>query len=156
MAQVVYVGGEQFKIRNIFAVWLGLPLITLGVYAYVWYYKINNEARRYLNDPTISPVLSLLAILIGWILIVPPFISVYRTAGRVRRMQQQAGVPNLITPWIALALLFVFNLDRLYIQNELNRVWERHAMLAGNQPLGAVPYPAPPPHAALPPAAPSQ
>jgi L-lactate permease len=139
MAQVVTVGGQQFKIRNIFAVWIGLPIITLGVYAYVWYYKINNEARRYLNDDSIKPVLSLLAILVGWVLIVPPFISVYRTAGRVRRMQQQAGLTNQITPWIALALLFVLNLDRLYIQSELNRLWERYSVPAAG-------YPLPPPH----------
>jgi hypothetical protein len=71
MARSVVVGGEQYKIRNIVGVWLGLPLITLGIYHFVWWYKINNEARRYLRDVRISPGLSLLAILVGWLLIVP-------------------------------------------------------------------------------------
>lgn len=39
------------------------------------YYLINDEARRYLADETIKPIVSLLAILIGWIIIVPPFVS---------------------------------------------------------------------------------
>src|SRR5512139_4238694 len=29
--------GLQMKHRNPFAVWIGLPLITLGIYTYVWY-----------------------------------------------------------------------------------------------------------------------
>jgi hypothetical protein len=56
VAEVVTVGTEQFKRRNPAAVWLGLPLITLGIYSLVWWYKINDEARRYLRDPTIKPV----------------------------------------------------------------------------------------------------
>jgi hypothetical protein len=149
MAQIVNIGGQQYKRRNIFAVWLGLPIITLSVYYYVWYYKINDEARRYLNDPSINPVVSLLAVLLGWILIVPPFVSIYRTAGRVRRMQQQAGLANVATPWIALALVFVFGLDRLYLQNELNRIWDRYLLPPSVYPPGALPpsLPAPPPPA---------
>jgi hypothetical protein len=141
MAQVVTVDGRQYKKRNIVAVWLGLPLITLGVYYFVWYYRINDEARRYLDDPSIQPVVSLLAVLLGWVLIVPPFVSIYRTAGRVRRMQQRAGLASLCTPWIALVLAFVFSLDRLYLQMSLNDIWDRH--LAGSPA-----YPSPP---ALPP-----
>ena len=146
MAQVVNLAGQEYKIRNIFAVWIGLPIITLGVYPFVWYYKINNEARRYLADDSIKPVVSLLAVLIGWVLIVPPFISIYRTAERVQRMQQRAGISNQITPWIALALVFAFNLDRLYLQGELNKVWERYTVpIPGYLPQP--PQPAPPPPA---------
>ncbi|MDQ6712097.1 MAG: DUF4234 domain-containing protein, partial [Candidatus Dormibacteraeota bacterium] len=49
MAQNVVVDGETFKRRNVVGVWLGLPLITFGIYHIVWYYKINNEARRFLR-----------------------------------------------------------------------------------------------------------
>jgi hypothetical protein len=34
--------GLQMKLRNPLAAWLGLPLITLGIYHYVWYYKIHH------------------------------------------------------------------------------------------------------------------
>ncbi|MBV9095118.1 MAG: DUF4234 domain-containing protein, partial [Streptosporangiaceae bacterium] len=33
--------GRAGKTRNIFLVWLVWPLITLGIYSLVWYYKIN-------------------------------------------------------------------------------------------------------------------
>src|SRR5438309_5240404 len=51
MAQQVVIGNETFKRRHPVGVWLGMPLITLFIYYFVWYYKINNEARRYLRDP---------------------------------------------------------------------------------------------------------
>ena len=138
MAEIVTIAGQQYKKRNIFGVWLGLPIITLGIYGFVWYYKINNEARRYLNDPTINPVVSLLAVTVGWLLLfIPPFVSIYRTAGRVRRMQQHAGLSQLITPWIALVLAFVYGLDRLYIQSSLNDIWDRYLPAPG----GYIPSP---------------
>jgi hypothetical protein len=119
-------GGETFKRRNPIAVWLLLPFITLGIYFFVYWYKINNEARRYLRDPSIQPGTSLLAVLLGWILIVPPFVTVYTTAGRVRRMQEYAGVPDRIDPWIALLLRFCFGLDLLYLQVNVNKVWDAY------------------------------
>jgi hypothetical protein len=37
--------GRAGKTRNIFLVWFVWPLITLGIYFFVWYYKVNREAR---------------------------------------------------------------------------------------------------------------
>ena len=54
MAQTVTIAGQQFKKRNIVGVWIGLPLITLGIYVLVWIYKVNNEARRFLRDDSTS------------------------------------------------------------------------------------------------------
>lgn len=123
MAQTVVIGNETFKKRNEFGVWLGLPFITLGIYHYVWYYKINNEARRFLRDDSIHPWVSVVAILFGGILIVPPFYSVYQTCVRVRRMEEQAGVPGRIEPVLGLVLMFVLGLHVLYIQSHLNSIW---------------------------------
>ncbi len=76
MARTLVIGNETFKRRNIVGVWLGLPLITFGIYHFVWYYKINNEARRFLRDESIKPWISLLAITLGALLVIPPFVSV--------------------------------------------------------------------------------
>jgi ABC-type spermidine/putrescine transport system permease subunit II len=137
VATTVTIGGQHYKKRSIFAVWLGLPFITLGVYHYVWWYKINNEARRFLGDASIRPAIAVLALIPGFILIVPPFVSIYRTAGRVRGMQQAAGLTNVVTPWIALALSFVFTLQSLYLQMGLNDIWDRHL-------IGPAAFPSPP------------
>jgi hypothetical protein len=146
MAREVVIGGETFKRRNPLAVWLLLPFITLGIYFFVYWYKINNEARRYLRDPSIQPGTSLLAVLLGWILIVPPFVTVFTTAGRVRRMQENARIPDRIDPWIALLLRFFFGLDILYLQVNLNKIWDAYGMSYPGAPYTAMPppYPAPP------------
>jgi hypothetical protein len=125
MARTVVVGGETFKRRNIVAVWLGLPVITLGIYSLVWYYKINNEARRYLKDDTIRPGISLLAITLGIFLIAPPFVSVYRTCVRIQRMEGQAGLTSSIEPVLGLILAFL-GFHSLYMQSHLNHIWDAH------------------------------
>jgi len=134
MAQTVVVNGETFKRRNIVGVWLGLPLITFGIYHLVWYYKINNEARRFLKDDSISPGISLLAITLGAILIIPPFVSLYQTAVRVQLMQERAGLSSRIEPVVALLVAFVFGLHTLYIQSHLNRIWDMYLGGGSAQP----------------------
>ncbi|HVB76541.1 MAG TPA: DUF4234 domain-containing protein [Candidatus Nitrosotalea sp.] len=143
MARDVVIGDQVFKRRNPVGVWLGLPLVTLGIYYYVWYYKINSEAKRYLRDPSLRPGRSLLAILIGGIIIVPPFISIYRTGVRVRQMQSNAGIQDRCEPWINLILAFFFGLDRLYLQIHLNKLWDAY-LRPGFVPTPAA-APLPPP-----------
>jgi hypothetical protein len=130
------------KRRNIFAVWLGLPIITLGIYRFVWYYKINREARDMGVDS--NPTNSLMAFLFGWIIIVPPLVSIYRTGGRIAEMQRRAGLAPTCNGGIGLLLTFVVSLMPLYYQAELNKVWERY----GNQPEGSPIQVATPPQAA--------
>jgi hypothetical protein len=146
MAELVDIEGQEFKKRNIFAVWIGLPIVTLGVYTFVWYYKINDEARRYLRDESIRPGVSVVAVTVGWLLIVPPFVSIYRTAERVRRMQDNAKVEGRIEPVFALIGVFVAGLWTLYLQYSLNKIWDLYLGVpapAGN-PLGPPPLPPPP------------
>ncbi len=126
--------GRAGKNRNIILVWLVWPLLTLGIYFFVWYYKINREARDFDARIEVSPGVSLLAVLVGWIIIVPPFISIYRTGGRIAQMQRAAGLEATCNGWIGLILVFLFSLDRLYYQYELNRIWEHY----GNPREGSV------------------
>ena len=83
MAETVTIEGQQYIKRNPLGV-LGLSIMTLGIYFLVWYYKINDELRRFENDETISPTRSLMAMLFGWLIIVPPFIAMYNTAKHVQ------------------------------------------------------------------------
>lgn len=155
MAEPVAIGDELFKRRSPVAVWLGLPLITLGIYYFVWFYKINNESRRYLRDPSIRPGMSLLAVTLGGILIVPPLISIYRTGERVQRMQANAGISDRCEPWINLVLAFIFGLDRLYLQIQLNKLWDaylRPGLPAHQAPPPLLPPPPPEPPPLAPPA----
>ncbi|MHB8490152.1 MAG: DUF4234 domain-containing protein [Candidatus Dormibacteria bacterium] len=143
MAHIVVVGNQTYKKRNVVAVWLGLPFITLGIYSYVWIYKVNDEARRFLGDNSIRPALSVLAFIPGFLLIVPPFVAIYRTGVRIARMEAAAGSPNRTEPVVGLALGFVFGLYSLYYQDHLNGLWDRY-LWSGNVPPPAWPPPPPP------------
>ena len=118
--------GRAGKSRNIFLVWLVWPLLTLGIYHLVWYYKVNREARDFDRSITVDPVVSVVAVTIGWVVIVPPFVSIYNTGQRIARMQRAAGMQATCNPLIGLVLAFVFSLHALYYQQELNQIWARY------------------------------
>jgi heme/copper-type cytochrome/quinol oxidase subunit 2 len=125
--------GRAGKTRNIFLVWLVWPLITLGIYAFVWYYKVNREARDFDSRIEVNPAVSVIAVTLGAIIIVPPFVSIYRTGERIAAMQRAAGLEPTCLPIVGLLLTFVVHLDSLYYQYELNRIWAHY----GNPPEGS-------------------
>lgn len=130
MAEVVTVGGQEHKKRSPLGAW-GLVFLTLGIYGFVWYYKINDEARRYLEDESIRPGIALLAILIGWVIIIPPYVSIYRTGQRIVRMQEKAGMDQRMSPALGLVAFLFLSLHVVYMQEQLNRLWERAAVPVG-------------------------
>jgi ABC-type spermidine/putrescine transport system permease subunit II len=118
------------KRRNPFLVWLVWPLITLGIYHLYWWYKINDEARRLDPSIKVDPVIALLALFPGGLIIVPAFVTIYRTGNRLRSMQRAAGMTPNVIPIVGLVLAFVFSLYALYYQVSLNGIWSNY----GNQP----------------------
>jgi hypothetical protein len=112
------------KLRNPFLVWLVWPILTLGIYHLVWYYKIHSEMLRLDPRQPINPAGSLLTIMFGWIIIVPPFVSYFNTGNRIANAQRAAGLTPTASPWIGFILLFIFGLTPLYYQFELNKVVE--------------------------------
>jgi hypothetical protein len=127
--------GLAGKHRNVVLVWLVWPLITLGIYHLYWWYKINDEARRLDPSINVNPLLSLLALFPGGIIIVPPFVTVYRTGERIRRMQSAAGRTPDVIPIIGLLLMFVFTTYSLYYQMSLNGIWAGYGNPPENTPV---------------------
>jgi hypothetical protein len=78
----------------------------------------------------VNPLLSRLALVPGGLIIVTPFITVYRAGGRIRSMQQAAGIPPNVVPIIGLLSMFVFSTYNLYYHISLNGTWTKY----GNQP----------------------
>jgi Na+-driven multidrug efflux pump len=151
MAMPVTIEGGTYLRRDALGVAV-LSIVTFGIYFFYWYYKVNDEARRYLGDDSINPVVALLAVLLGWIIIVPPFVSGYRTAERILRMQQRAGANPAMSPPIALILqLFVGFVYPWYLQDGLNAAWDASQGTAEGAPPaasllpGSAPLPPPPP-----------
>lgn len=142
--ETVTIQGQTYPKRSPLVV-LGLVLITIGIYGFYWYYKVNEEIKRYTGDQTISPSRSLLAVIPGFLLIVPPFIAYYNTSNHIVRMQEQRGLASQISPALVVILGLVIWIGMAaYVQEHLNRVWESAAE-------GSTGLQAPPP----PPAAPS-
>jgi hypothetical protein len=121
--------GQTAKIRNPWGV-AGLSIITLGIYYLVWYYKINREmsdwgAQNRIDIGT-SPGLSLIAITLGGILIIPPFVSIWATGKRMQLTQRAADVhggSGLM--WFVLHLIPIVSLFApVYLQTQLNLAWE--------------------------------
>jgi hypothetical protein len=141
MAEMVTIDGQPYLKRNPLGV-LGLTLITLGVYFFVWYYKINDELRRAEKDETISPTRSLMAMLFGWLIIVPPFIAMYNTAKHVQGRETRLGIQQTLEPALTIVLMFLFSIgNTIYIQEHLNRGWDADPAMvpAGPSPVQAAP-----------------
>lgn len=124
-------GSVQMKRRNPVLVWIVWPVLTLGIYSLVWYYKIHKEMLRFDPRQPINPTGSLLTIMFGWIIIVPPFVSYFNTAGRIANAQRAAGLAPTANGWIGFILLFIFGLTPLYYQMELNKIVDRYGVSEG-------------------------
>jgi Domain of unknown function (DUF4234) len=129
---------ERVKIRSPWAVAL-LPIITLGIYHLVWWYRINRELRDYGRakgyDLGQNPTASLLALFPGAIIIVPALITYWRGT---KRVQQAARISGQEPPngWIALVLYVLISIGfYAYLQVSLNYVWRAEAdPLPGHEP----------------------
>jgi hypothetical protein len=126
--QLTVQGGASVKIRSPWGVFF-LALVTLGIYYLVWYYKINRELR----DVGIgtSPVTSLLAITIGWFIIVPPFVSTWNTLGRISEAETRFGSTAELSRGLGFILYLVavifLPFELPYMQEHLNQVWRTAA-----------------------------
>ena len=114
MAQEVdLAGGGIGKIRS-FWVGFGLTILTVSIYYFCWYYFVNDELKDIgtaKNDPNLSsssPMNSVIAVLVGGLVLVPPLLSVYNYGQRIKRAQRISGVPRdrEINPIAAFLLYF--------------------------------------------------
>jgi hypothetical protein len=151
MSMELSANGANVKVRSPWGP-LGLGMITFGIYNLVWYYKINREMRdfgaasgdRALGES--NPGMSLLAVTLGSMLIVPPFVSYFHTVGRIQQVQRLRGKQPISTGLIvglfiggvvtlglvALAIPYV-------LQQSLNEVWldyKSNPVLPQTPPVG--------------------
>jgi hypothetical protein len=108
--------------------WVGvLSLVTFGIYSIWWVYEtakhLRDYGRAHDRDLGQQPGMTLLAMTAGWLVIVPPFVAMYRQARRIQQAQQLAGGAPL-NGWLALALYAVVTPAFFaYEQAELNKAW---------------------------------
>jgi hypothetical protein len=99
--------------------WL-LTVLTLGVYGVVRHYVVNRELRDFGVD--VRPAASALAMFPGALVVVPPFVTLWRTADRIGVAQETAGlVPSTSGPLAAVSIVLWLFVP--YHQHQLNLVW---------------------------------
>jgi hypothetical protein len=141
VAQLVTIDGQRYVRRDPLGV-LGLSFITIGIYWLYWYYKVNDEIRRYEKDDSVRPGIALLAITLGWFIIVPPFISMYNTSKHIVRMEERAGVAQVLSPALNIVLLLIVSIATgLYSQEHVNKVWDASARPLPPAAPGSMPPP---------------
>ncbi len=130
---------EEVKVRSPWAVAL-LPIITLGIYHLVWWYKINKELKAYGAakgyDLGQNPTNSLLALFPGGFIIVPALITYWRGTKRAQGAAKIAG-KEPVNGWLCIVLYLVISIGFwAYIQSSLNKVWEAEAepLVGGEAP----------------------
>lgn len=154
MAEIIQIKGSdvQGKIRNPLGV-VGLTFITLGIYFIFWYYKINKElaAIGKVHDSEecgTSPGTSVVAITLGAFIIVPPFVSLYKTWGRKRNAERLVGAPEGMEPGLGWLLsVLISPVGHYILQSDMNK-------MLTHQAGGATALPSAPPVAPETPVAP--
>lgn len=119
---------QKAKIRNPWLVVLW-SILTIGIYHLVWWYRVNKELKAFGEsrgyDLGRNPTNSLLALVPGFIIIIPPLVSYYRGTKRVQGAQALVG-REPVNGWIALILyLFIGIAFPAYLQVGLNGVWRQ-------------------------------
>ena len=140
---------DEVKIRSPWAPAL-LPFVTLGIYHWVWWHRINRELCDYGKvkgyDLGQNPTNSALAVFPGFLIIVPPLITYWRGTKRVMGASKLSGKepPN---GWIAIILSRLLSPALwAYIQVSLNDVWRQEAeALDGQEPPPSSSAEMPPP-----------
>lgn len=106
--------------RRSIVIWYLVTILTLGIGGLVWYYKLNADAKKLAGNKAWSPALSVLAVTLGAILIVPLLVSQWRTWSRVREATHgdgmSAGIQFCLT-FIPLVNIVYFG----YLQSKLNK-----------------------------------
>ena len=107
-------------------------VLTLGIYLFVWYYRVNRELRdlgAVSGEPgralDVKPGRSTLAISLGALLIVPLIVSINRTLHRIQNAERLTNAPepdlSVGKGWGLFVLVIPF--WTAYAQSHLNRVW---------------------------------
>ena len=134
MADLVQLSGTdaQVKVREPLAVVL-FTIITLGIYMIFWWYFINREMAdlgraKGIAEMGEEPIWSVVAITVGSLVIIPPFVSLWRTCRRIERAQSNVLGSNNFSPILnfILALIPIVQFVVPFLmQSNLNQVWRR-------------------------------
>jgi hypothetical protein len=134
MAEEIAIRGSNYpaKERNPLGP-LGLSIITLGIYGIFWYYFVNKELAelgkaRGTDELGESPGMSVLAVTLGAIIVVPAFVSYWNTWQRHDKARKMFGVQEGIDPVPGFLLtLFIWPAGAYFLQSGQNALLQAQA-----------------------------
>jgi hypothetical protein len=145
MAEPVQIAGSDYwgKIRNPLGI-IGLALITLGIYWFFWYYYLNKELAemgkaRNTDELGTSPGTSVLAVTLGAFILVPPFVSIYRTWERKCKAEDATGQVGMEAGLGFLLTILIGPIGMYILQSNLNKVLQTQAAGSSLPPAPAAP-----------------
>ncbi len=126
--------GSPAKIRNPLGV-VGLTFVTLGIYGIFWYYFVNKEMAEFgrarnSNELGDSPGKSVLAITLGALIIVPPFISIYNSWKRLNSGERLTGRTGMEAGLGLVLWIFLYPVAQYIFQSNWNKVLEAQTDVA--------------------------
>ncbi len=133
MAATLTIRGVTVKRRNPWGVW-ALNLVTLGISGIIYWNRLNIELRDYSaavrrpfrNDPNISVA----AMFIGSIVLIPFLVTIATTARRVADLQlivRSTRGRDPVSPTVAVLLGILLCSHIIYLQRSLNEIWDAEA-----------------------------
>jgi hypothetical protein len=151
LAEELSAKGAPVKVRNPWAPVL-LPIVTFGIYHFVWYYLILSEMKAYGDRTgdaqlqTINPVRAVLALFPGVFLLgIPTLISYIKSAQHIERTRELSGdrPESLAYLWLVLVPYVGSAIVEYMVQMRLNGAW--HAAAGATPTSGGAPAGAPMP-----------
>ena len=137
-AQVAVGAGANMKRRNPLGAWLGLPIITFGIYELVWFFKVHAELYRYDRRVGDAALNALLSLLFGFLTLgIWPLVMWGMLAGRIAQAQRAAGLPATCSRVLGF-LLGIIGFGVLYYQIQLNKVVDRYGGTPPEQQVSLV------------------
>ncbi|MFF5263694.1 DUF4234 domain-containing protein [Actinomadura viridis] len=125
--------GLNMKKRNPVGAWLGLPIITFGIYGLVWFFKVHAELFAYDRRTGDAAVNALLSLLFGAVTLgIWPLIMFVKLGGRIAQAQRAAGLQPSCSGGIGF-LLGIFGFGVLYYQIQLNKITDRYGDIPAGQ-----------------------
>ncbi|WP_018657732.1 DUF4234 domain-containing protein [Actinomadura flavalba] len=125
--------GYNMKRRNPVAAWLGLPLITFGIYGIVWFYKVHSELFGYDRRTGDAATNALLSLIFGFITLgIWPLVMWVKLGGRIAQAQRGAGLAPTCSGGVGF-LLGLIGFGTLYYQIQLNKITDRYGTIAPGQ-----------------------
>ncbi|SNS79798.1 protein of unknown function [Actinomadura meyerae] len=131
-APAAVAAGVNMKRRNPVGAWLGLPMITFGIYGLVWFFKVHDELHQYDRRIDNAATGALLSMLFGAVTLgIWPLVVFVKLGGRIAQAQRAAGLQPSCSGGMGF-LLGIFGFGVLYYQIQLNKVVDRY----GDTPAG--------------------